>query len=168
MKHTVYTPKRSPFWEDSKKEAKADTTKRVLSTCCGTFYLTGSLCGGFWVGCWTVWNSLSGEYTGTTICTGVCGEMLEVGGITGAWIRGSEAWPQVTAVTGGRRGRWDTLKAAEEVTPGLGRGRGRGQRGNLQSACGWKQEDCKFSPVTSYSLVMKVEPKEKVENSGWK
>lgn len=79
----------------------------------------------------------------------------------------SEAWPQVRAGTGGR---WDTLKAAEEVTPGLrGRVRVRGQRGNLQSACGWEQENGKVSPVTSYSLlVMKVEPKDKVKKSGWK
>ena len=60
-------------------------------------------------------------------------------------VRGNEAWPQVTAVRG-REGKMGQLKAAQEVTPGL-RGRVRGpERGNLQSACGWEQENCKVSP----------------------
>lgn len=56
-----------------------------------------------------------------------------MGGITGAQIRGNEAWPEVTAVrTEGRK--MGQLKAAEEVTPGLrGRVRVRGPRGGIYS-----------------------------------
>lgn len=122
--------------------------------------------GGFWVGSWTVWDSLSGEYTGTTICTGVCGEMLQVGDITGAWI---SQWGLASGDGRNRRKMGHTEGSWRGDARAQGKGQGQGaERGNLQSACGWEQENGKVSPVTSYSLlVMKVKPKEKVK-SGWK
>ena len=47
-------------------------------------------------------------------------------------VRGNEAWPQVTAVRGGRGGRWDNWRQLKRWLQGLGEGSG-GQRGGIYS-----------------------------------